>query len=118
MALTDYAITALGAGRIAHNGVGLHSGRLVTLESTNQVTQLLLAAGYITATLGGATLHDVKSTTPVGTQDAEGLTLYHITPAGAQHINHNGVTLGNGAALSLDALEDTAKYFLAKGWIS
>lgn len=87
------------------------------LDSTSAVTLLLLKVGYITATLTTGT-HDVTTGSQHGQQSAEGLQTYTVTATGARHINHNGVTLNQGATLQLDPQDDTAAYFVKQGWIA
>lgn len=117
---TEYAVTAAGHRKLAHNGALAHQGRLVTMDANAPATQSALTRGLITATLGGATAHDATSTGPA----TEGFQTYTVTAAGARKILHGTGNppptnpLPQGATLQLDPLEEPALTFAARGWIA
>jgi hypothetical protein len=123
MGVQDYQVTTTGGGKLQHNGVVVHAGRLVALDSASAITSGLLTRGLITSTLTSST-HDVNAGASPNVKSTEGLTSYTVQSSGAGKILHNQgqasrpTALANGASLSLDALDEPAITLLARGWIA
>ena len=108
MAITDEQVTASGDRKIIHNGVVLHVGRKVQLDTTKAPTIALLAAGYIAA-VTTATVYD-DGIAPLQT--------YTVQAAGNGRLLHNGALKSTGNTIPLDPLEPPTIALVARGLIA
>jgi hypothetical protein len=109
MAATNYQITAAGDLHVIHNGLALHAGRLVQLDSAAAATQVALKAVYITSTITTATLYD---------DGLQPLQTYTVQAAGNGRITHNLVVNATGNTIALDPLYPQTISLVARGLIA
>jgi hypothetical protein len=108
MAITDEQVTASGDRKIIHNGVVLHVGRKVQLDTTKAPTIALLAAGYIAA-VTTATVYD---------DGIAPLQQYTVQTVGNTKLQHNGATKATNDLVFLDPLEPQTISLVARGLIA
>lgn len=108
MAIADEQITPSGDRHIIHNGLILHAGRKVQLDSNASATKAALAAGYIAA-VTTATAYD---------DGINSLQTYTVQAAGNGKLLHNGALKSTGNTISLDPLEPATISLVARGLIA
>lgn len=108
MAFTDKQVSAAGDQKVLHNGVLVHAGRKLLVDSAATATATAVAEGYL-VNVTTATVYD-DGISPLQT--------YTIQSAGNNRINYNGATKGTGNTIRLDPLLAQTAALVARGWIA